>query len=107
MTGFLLDTNVPSELTRPQSDPQVEKWLDDADDEQLFLSVVSLGEISKDSRSCPRANGASSYSNGSRTHCAHGLTVEYYRSPSASPNAGASWPENASCMAGVSTWPMA
>jgi len=30
MTGFLLDTNVPSELTRPQSDPQVEKWLDDA-----------------------------------------------------------------------------
>jgi len=35
MTGFLLDTNVPSELTRPQSDPQVEKWLNDADDEQL------------------------------------------------------------------------
>jgi predicted nucleic acid-binding protein len=47
MTGFLLDTNVPSELTRPQSDPQVEKWLDDVDDEQLFLSVISLGEIFK------------------------------------------------------------
>jgi len=47
MTGFLLDTNVPSELTRPQSDPHVEKWLDDADDEQLFFSVVSLGEIFK------------------------------------------------------------
>jgi predicted nucleic acid-binding protein len=47
MTGFLLDTNVPSELTRPQSDPQVEKWLDDADDEQLFLSVIPLGEIFK------------------------------------------------------------
>jgi len=47
MTGFLLDTNVPSELTRPQSDPQVEKWLNDADDEQLYLSVVSLGEIFK------------------------------------------------------------
>ena len=47
MTGFLLDTNVPSELTRPKSDPQVEKWLDDADDEQLFFSVVSLGEIFK------------------------------------------------------------
>jgi tRNA(fMet)-specific endonuclease VapC len=47
MTGFLLDTNVPSELTRPKSDPQVEKWLDDADDEQLFISVVSLGEIFK------------------------------------------------------------
>ena len=47
MTGFLLDTNVPSELTKPQSDPNVEKWLDDADDEQLFLSVVSLGEFLK------------------------------------------------------------
>jgi toxin FitB len=47
MTGFLLDTNVPSELTRPQSDSQVEAWLDQADDERLFLSVVSLGEIFK------------------------------------------------------------
>ncbi len=47
MTGFLLDTNVPSELTRPQSNASVEQWLDNADDEQLFLSVVSLGEIFK------------------------------------------------------------
>jgi hypothetical protein len=47
VTGFLLDTNVPSELTRPKSDSRVEKWLDDADDEQLFFSVVSLGEIFK------------------------------------------------------------
>jgi predicted nucleic acid-binding protein len=47
MNGFLLDTNVPSELTRPKSDPGVEKWLDDADDELLFFSVVSLGEIFK------------------------------------------------------------
>jgi predicted nucleic acid-binding protein len=47
MTGFLLDTNVPSELTRPQSDPNVEHWLNAADDGQLFLSVVSLGEILK------------------------------------------------------------
>ena len=45
MTGFLLDTNVPSELTRPESDARVEKWLDEADDEQLFLSVISLAEI--------------------------------------------------------------
>jgi toxin FitB len=47
MTGFLLDTNVPSELTRPESDRQVEKWLDEAADERLFLSVVSLGEMFK------------------------------------------------------------
>ena len=47
MTGFLLDTNIPSELTRPKSDPLVENWLDNANDDQLFLSVVSLGEIFK------------------------------------------------------------
>jgi hypothetical protein len=47
MTGFLLDTNVPSELTRVHSNPHVEKWLNSADDEQLFLSVISLGEILK------------------------------------------------------------
>ena len=47
MTGFLLDTNVPSELTRLQSNQKVEKWLDEADDNQLYLCVVSLGEFVK------------------------------------------------------------
>ena len=47
MNGFLLDTNVPSELTRAQSNPGVEAWLNAADDEQLFLSVISLGEMIK------------------------------------------------------------
>ncbi len=36
MTGFLLDTNVPSELTRPQSDASVEQWLDDATMNSFF-----------------------------------------------------------------------
>lgn len=47
MTGFLLDTNIPSELTRPKPDPKVENWLDNADDDRLFFGVVSLGEIFK------------------------------------------------------------
>jgi predicted nucleic acid-binding protein len=34
-------------LTRPKSEPKVERWLEDADDQQLFFSVVSLGEILK------------------------------------------------------------
>jgi tRNA(fMet)-specific endonuclease VapC len=45
MNGFLLDTNIPSELTRQKSSPQVERWLDDANDEELYFSVISLGEI--------------------------------------------------------------
>jgi predicted nucleic acid-binding protein len=47
MNGFLLDTNIPSELTRPKPDPRVEQWLDEADDERLYLSVISLGELLK------------------------------------------------------------
>ncbi|MFY9675759.1 MAG: type II toxin-antitoxin system VapC family toxin [Terriglobales bacterium] len=47
MNGFLLDTNVISELTRPRPDSRVAAWLDSADEEQLFLSVLTLGEIRK------------------------------------------------------------
>lgn len=47
MRGFLLDTNIPSELTRPNPQRSVADWLDNADDERLFLSVISLGEILK------------------------------------------------------------
>jgi len=45
--GFLLDTNVPSELTRRRSAPQVERWLTEAENETLFFSVISLAEICK------------------------------------------------------------
>jgi predicted nucleic acid-binding protein len=45
MKRFLLDTNIPSEMTRPQPQASVSGWLDDADDDQLYFSVVSLGEI--------------------------------------------------------------
>ena len=47
MSGFLLDTNILSELTRQKPAPQVERWLDEANDEELFFSVISLGEIVK------------------------------------------------------------
>jgi predicted nucleic acid-binding protein len=45
--GFLLDTNVPSEMTRPRPLASVSRWLDEADDDELYFSVVSLGEILK------------------------------------------------------------
>jgi toxin FitB len=47
MSGFLLDTNVISELVRPRPDPRVAQWLDSTDEELLFLSVLTLGEIRK------------------------------------------------------------
>ncbi len=47
MSGFLLDTNLPSELTRQVPAAQVERWLDEATAEDLYFSVISLGEILK------------------------------------------------------------
>ncbi|MCT2399600.1 type II toxin-antitoxin system VapC family toxin [Novosphingobium mangrovi (ex Huang et al. 2023)] len=43
--SFLLDTNVISEGARPRPDPGVMDWLASMDEEQLFLSVVSLAEL--------------------------------------------------------------
>ncbi len=47
MNGFLLDTNVSSELTRIRPDPRVAQWLENADDDVLYLSVISIGEFCK------------------------------------------------------------
>ena len=45
--GFLLDTNVPSELRRPKPDSRVASWLQAANDDLLYLSVISIGEFCK------------------------------------------------------------
>ena len=56
MTGFLADTNIPSELTRPNPDTRVAKFLRDAEKEQLYLSVLTLGEIRKGVAGLPSGN---------------------------------------------------
>jgi predicted nucleic acid-binding protein len=45
VSGFLVDTNVISEFIRPQPDSRVIEWLDAADPESLFASVITFGEI--------------------------------------------------------------
>jgi predicted nucleic acid-binding protein len=45
VSGFLLDTNVVSELTRPKPDENVARWVDAAPESALFLSVLTFGEI--------------------------------------------------------------
>lgn len=47
MTGFLLDTNVISELTKPRPEPRVTSWIRQTAEELLYLSVLTLGEIRK------------------------------------------------------------
>lgn len=43
--SFLLDTNVVSEWVSVRPDAGVVRFLTDADDDQLFLSVMTLAEI--------------------------------------------------------------
>jgi toxin FitB len=42
---YLLDINVVSELRKPRPHGAVLDWLSDQEEEQLFLSAVTLGEL--------------------------------------------------------------
>ena len=47
MNGYLLDTNVLSELMKPNPNARVVNWIEATDEDLLFLSVLTLGEIRK------------------------------------------------------------
>jgi predicted nucleic acid-binding protein len=47
VNGYLVDTNVPSELTREAPDVRVEAFLENAGRERVFPSVMTVGEICK------------------------------------------------------------
>ena len=44
---YLLDTSVVSAVRRPGRAPKVERWLRERTDSDLFLSVVTLGEVER------------------------------------------------------------
>ena len=45
MNGFLLDTNVISELIKKEPDRHVARWIEETEETILFLSVLTLGEV--------------------------------------------------------------
>ncbi|MPZ42200.1 MAG: PIN domain-containing protein [Betaproteobacteria bacterium] len=45
--SWLLDTCVISELVRPEPAAQVVAWVDSCEEETLFLSAITLGELEK------------------------------------------------------------
>jgi hypothetical protein len=45
MPGFLLDTNVISELTKRRPNARVVAWIDATPEDSLYLSVTTLGEV--------------------------------------------------------------
>lgn len=44
---YLLDTCLISELIKKEPNPAVVSWLDEQDEQKLFLSVLNLGELQK------------------------------------------------------------
>jgi predicted nucleic acid-binding protein len=53
VSGFLLDTNVISELIKPSPELRVVKWIEATDENLLKLSVLTFGEIRKGIDSLP------------------------------------------------------
>ena len=47
MAGYLLDTNVISEIPRRTAAPEVEAWVDARDARDLFISAVTIGELTR------------------------------------------------------------
>jgi predicted nucleic acid-binding protein len=43
--SFLLDTNVVSEWIKPRPNPGLIGWMESADEDRIFISVVSLAEL--------------------------------------------------------------
>jgi len=42
---FLLDTNAVSEWVKPRPNPGLMKWMESADEDRVFVSVISLAEL--------------------------------------------------------------
>jgi toxin FitB len=47
VTAYLVDANIPSEFTHDQPDARVVRFVRDAGQQNLFLSVMAIGEIRK------------------------------------------------------------
>jgi predicted nucleic acid-binding protein len=56
MNGFLLDTNIISELIKARPEPKVAAWLESTDESLVHLSVLTLGEIRKGIAALPRTS---------------------------------------------------
>lgn len=55
MSGFLLDTNIISELIKPRPEPSVTAWIEGTDESLLYLSVLTLGEIRRGIAALPQS----------------------------------------------------
>jgi predicted nucleic acid-binding protein len=52
---YVLDTNVISELMKPLPDHRVVAWVDARENESLFLSAITIGELMRGVAKLPRS----------------------------------------------------
>jgi predicted nucleic acid-binding protein len=45
--GFLVDTNVISELRKPRRSPAVVRWVESVPADELYISIITIGEITR------------------------------------------------------------
>jgi PIN domain len=55
VSGFLLDTNVISELVKPRPEKNVTEWIESTNESLLYLSVLTLGEIRRGIAALPQS----------------------------------------------------
>jgi len=55
VSGFLLDTNIISELVKPKPEVNVTEWVENTDESLLYLSVLTLGEIRRGIAALPQS----------------------------------------------------
>jgi len=55
--SFLLDTNVISEWVSPQPHAGVIRWLGEADEDRVFISVISIAEVRRGLGLMPKGAG--------------------------------------------------
>ena len=73
--SFLLDTDVISELRkRGRVDEGVERWFSDVDDAEVFLSVLSIGEMRRGIESIQRRDRARALT---LNRWLHGLVAQF------------------------------
>jgi predicted nucleic acid-binding protein len=53
VSGFLLDTNVISEVVKSEPHPAVAQWIRATDESLLYLSVLTIGELRKGTTRLP------------------------------------------------------
>ena len=57
MRGWLLDTNVISELVRPRPDTRVLRWVRGLAEDRTYLSVLALAELDQGVEALPPTDG--------------------------------------------------